>query len=98
MIINITGIPRERNNLQIYPALCIITNIPIMSSLPSTFSAPPINLTTNPKLPIFRRPIHIKNIQSTSINPENIHPIILKAPSPSDNARERKSNIDSIRY
>ena len=80
MIINITGIPRDRNNHQIYPAPCITTNIPIISSSPSTSSAPPINLTSNPKLLIFRHPINIENIQSTSINPENIHPIIKKAP------------------
>ena len=76
MIINITGIPRERNNLQIYPAPCITTNIPKISSSPSTSSAPPINLASNPKLPIFRHPINIENIQSTSITPENINPII----------------------
>ena len=33
MIINITGIPRERNNLQIYPASCTTTNISIISNM-----------------------------------------------------------------
>ena len=94
MIINITGIPRERNNLQIYPAPCITTNIPTISSSPSTSSALPINLTSIPKLPIFRHQITIENIQSTSINTENIHSIIKKAPSPSDNARKRKSKVE----
>ena len=75
MIINITGIPRERNNHQIYPTPCITTNIPIISSPPSTSSAPPINIITNLKLPIFRHPINIKNIQSL----ENMSPIIKKS-------------------
>ena len=51
MIINITGIPRERNNLQIYPASCTTTNISIISSSPSTSSAPSINLTSNIQTP-----------------------------------------------
>ena len=95
MIINITGIPRERNNLKIYPAPYnnITTNIPIISSSPSTSSAHPINLTSNSKLPIFRRPINIENIKSTSINPENIHPVTKKAPSPSKNA-VKKYNME----
>ena len=87
MIINITGIPRERNNLKIYPAPY---NHKYSNNFFITFYflSPPINLTSNSKLLIFRRPINIENIKSTSINPENIHPVIKKAPSPSKNAKK----------